>query len=195
MKNIRPIRQAIATPGHRPPGKEGAPKKRTVTRFAVAMAALVIPLICGLTSATSASAGILPPLSLTLSSAVINNSYDDWVASGSSYTPGLSDVQLWVQDVTNGSWTTLEYQSGLDTTSRAVYCVDHICREYLGGGLNTQGAKYWVTVAPGGLGYPGYWEAVHELQCGHSYQAVTYDPSDGWVYSNILTEPACQTTS
>ncbi len=191
MKNIRPIRQAIATPGHRPPGKEGAPKKRTVTRFAVAMAALVIPLIGGLASATSASAGILPPLGLTLSS----NSYDAWVVSGSSYTPGLSDVQLWVQDVTNGSWTTLEHQSGLDTTSRIVDCNRYGCELYRGGALSAQGASYYVPPIPGPDSFPGYWQPVHPLQCGHSYQAVTDDPSDGVVYSNILTEPACQTTS
>ena len=129
MNRIRQIRQAIATLGRRPPGKEGATKKRTVTRVGVAMAALAIPLIGGLASATSASAGILPPLGLTLSS----NSYDAWVASGSSYTPGLSDVQLWVQDVTNGSWTTLEHQSGLDTTSRIVDCNRYGCELYPGG--------------------------------------------------------------
>jgi hypothetical protein len=172
-------------PWHRPPGKEEAKKKRTVTRLTVAITALVLPLIGGL--ASSASAGTVPPRSLTLSS----NSFDDWVASGTSYTPGLSDVQLWVQDVTNGSWTTLEYQSGLDTSSNTVSCFDHICREYWGGGLSTQGASYYVSPIPGTYSFPGYWQAVHPLQCGHSYQAVTDDPSDGWVYSNILAEPAC----
>jgi hypothetical protein len=180
------IRQAIATLGHQPPGSI---QKRIQTRIAVATAALVIPLAVGLAGATSASASPLPPLSLTLSS----NSYDDWVASGISYTPGLTDVQLWVEDVTTGQWTTLEYQSGLHTTSRAVSCVNHSCRVYLGGSLHTQGASYYVPGAPGG--FPGYWQAVHPLQCGQSYQAITQNPSDGWVYSNILTEPACQTTS
>jgi hypothetical protein len=193
MNRIKQIRQAIATPGPRPPRKARATKKRTATRAAVAMAALAIPLIGGLVSATSASAGIgVQPLSLTLSS----NSYDAWVASGTSYTPGLSDVRLWVQDVTNGSWTTLEYQSGLSTTSNTESCFDHICREYFGGGLSAQGAIYYVSPAPGpGPVFPGYWTAVHPLQCGHSYQAVTDDPNDGWVYSNVLTEPACQITS
>jgi hypothetical protein len=181
------IRQIIAAPWHRPPGKEEAKKKRTVTRLTVAITALAVPLIGGLANAGSASAGILPPRSLTLSS----NSFDDWVASGTSYTPGLSDVQLWVQDVTNGSWTTLEYQSGLDTSSNTVSCFGHICREYWGGGLSTQGASYYVSPTPGPYSFPGSWQAVHPLQCGHSYQAVTDDPSDGWVYSNILAEPAC----
>jgi len=190
MNRIQQIRQAIATTGPRPPRTERATKKRTVSRAAAAMAALAIPLIGGLVSASSASAGILPPLSLTLSS----NSYDAWVASGVSYTPGLSDVRLWVQDVTNGSWTTLEYQSGLDTTSRGYFCNDHICTLYLGGGLSAQGALYYLAPVPGPESFPGYWTAVHPLQCGHSYQAVTDDPSDGWVYSNVLTEPACQTT-
>jgi hypothetical protein len=189
MNRIKQIRQAIATSGPRPARKERATKKRTATRAAVAMAALAIPLIGGLVSATSASAGVtLPPLSLTLSS----NSYDAWVASGASYTPGLSDVRLWVQDVTNGSWTTLEYQSGLDTTSNTESCFDHVCHDYWGGGLSAQGAIYYVPPVSGPFSFPGYWTAVHPLLCGHSYQAVTDDPSDGWVYSNVLTEPACQ---
>jgi hypothetical protein len=188
MNRIQQIRQAITKRGPRSPGKERPAKKRTVTRAAAAMA-LAIPLVGGLVSARPASAGILPPLSLTLS----RNSYDAWVASGVSYTPGLSDVRLWVQDVTSGSWTTLEYQSGLATTSRAYFCIDHICTDYQGGGLSAQGALYYVAPVPGPDSFPGYWTALHPLQCGHSYQAVTDDPSDGWVYSNVLTEPACQT--
>jgi len=35
-------------------------------------------------------------------------------------------------------------------------------------------------------------EAVHPLTCGHQYQAVTGDPTDGYVYSDVLTEPACK---
>lgn len=185
MNRIQQIRQATAALGHRPPG---ATRKRTLARLAAAMAALVIPLAGSLAGATSASAVTLPPLSLTLS----NSSHDSWAASGTSYTPGLNDVRLWVEDVTTAHWTTLEYQSGLDTTSRAYHClpnVPHLCEFYRGGSLHTQGAEYYVTGVPGG--FPGDWQSVHPLQCGHSYRAATDDPSDGWVYSNILTEPAC----
>ena len=34
-------------------------------------------------------------------------------------------------------------------------------------------------------------EAVDPLTCGHKYQAVTDDPTYGYVHSNVLSEPAC----
>jgi hypothetical protein len=193
VKKIRQVNgpKGTSTAAREPRNQEGEKtmKGHTLTRAAIAMVALVIPLIGGLTTATSASASTTPTLGLS------SDAYDTWVVSGSLYTPGLSDVQLWVQDVTNGAWTTLEYQSGLDTSKSAMPCRGSICVYYRGGSLSAEGARYYVSVPPGGLGYPGYWLAYHTLQCGHSYQAVTDDPNDGWVYSNVLTEPACQTIS
>jgi len=187
MNRIRTLRQ-VAASRPRPPGKKGTVRNRTRARVAVVMTALAVPLIAGLVSASSASANTTPALQLG------SNSYDDWIVSGSSYTPGLSDVQVWLQNVTGGKWTTVEYQSAVQTSSAGWICANRLCRYFSGGALSAQGASYWVSVPPGGFGYPGYWLANNPLACGDSYQAVTYDPSDGWVYSNVLTEPACPVT-
>jgi hypothetical protein len=185
MNNLRKLCQAIAAFRLRSPRQKGAAGNYTRARVATVMTALALPLLAGLLTASSASAGTGPALQLG------SNSYGDWVASGSSYASGLSDVQVWLQNVTNGGWTTVEYQSGVHTSVRSVTCSNHSCLISPGGILSAQGASYWVSVPPGGFGYPGYWQAEHPLACGHSYEAVTYDPSDGWVYSNVLTEPAC----
>jgi hypothetical protein len=151
----------------------------------MAMTALALPLFAGLASAGSASAATTPALHLG------STSWDAWAASGSGYTPKLTGVQLWIEDVTNPTRVTLEYQSGVHISGPGEVCSNHLCTWSPGGALSAQGASYWVTVPPGGFGYPGYWRAVHPLACGHRYQALTYDPSDGWAYSNVLTEPAC----
>jgi len=190
MNRLRQLRQATTTAScTRAPRTKGPARRRAQARVAMATTALALPLIAGLASAGPASASTTPALHLG------SNSIDAWVASGNSYTPGLSDVQVWIQDVTGGVRTTLEYQNGVQTSSRSVACHRNVCISSPGGTLSAQGASYWVPVPSGLLGSPGYWQAEHPLACGHSYQALTYDPSDGWVYSNTLTEPACQTTS
>ncbi len=185
------IRQVNATPERRPLGSKRNRARRAFASVGIAMVAIAIPLLAGLAGAISASASPTQPVL-----ALTSNSYDAWVAYGSSYTPGLSDVQLWIQDVTNGGWTTLEYQNNLSTSTTHTVCAgDPIrhCWVSFGGALSAQGALYYVPGVPGG--FPGSWAALHPLLCGHSYEPVSYDPSDGWVYGNVLTEPACITTS
>jgi hypothetical protein len=186
MNRIRQPRQATAAPRPCTPRRNGKATKHTRARVAVATTALALPLITGLVSAGPASASTTPALHLG------SNSIDAWVASGGSYTPGLSNVELWFDDVTNGIRTTLEYQDGVQTSSPSVACHRNVCIYVPGGNLSAQGASYWVSVPPGGFGYPGYWSATHPLACGHSYQAFTWDRSDGLVSSNVLIEPACQ---
>jgi hypothetical protein len=154
--------------------------KRLFVRLVVAAAALAAPLLFTLGSATAAHASTNAVLTLS------NGSYGTWAASGSSYGPGRSDVQIWVQDVTGGGWSTLEYQNGITTSTFSWWCNGWYCYARLGGLLSARGA----------LGYSSYgllgYYALHPLQCDHKYQAVTYDPADGWIYSNVLSEAACQ---
>ena len=108
-----------------------------------------------------------------------------WTAGGIGFDRGRSDVQLWV--MAKDSWTTVEHLSGISTTfttggsSQLIQLVQ-------GGTFGASGAQHYV--APFGL-FPGGMVTDHPLLCGTSYQAVAYDPADGYVYSNVLTEPAC----
>ena len=105
-----------------------------------------------------------------------------WAASGNTYARGLIGVQIWVMNVTDGGWSTVEYQSGLTTSSYSVF-------PYNPRGLfSAAGQTKQVLVDPD-VGYRT--EAVDPLTCGHKYQAVTDDPTDGYVYSNVLSEPTC----
>lgn len=156
--------------------------KRWSGRLAMAAAVVAAPVALMLGTSAAANAGTTPTLTLS------NGSYSAWVASGSGYTAGLSDVQIWVQDVTDGGWSTLEYQSSITTSSYYFHCYTGslpLCVFNPGGLLSAKGALGYYS----GL-FSGYY-AIHPLLCGHQYQAVTYDPNDGWVYSNVLTEPAC----
>ena len=56
-----------------------------------------------------------------------------------------------------------------------------------GGTVAAQGGTRWV--APGNWVIPTGWYENAPLWCGHLYQAYTYDPSDGYVWSNPLTNP------
>ena len=105
-----------------------------------------------------------------------------WVATGNTYAPGLGDVQIWVMNVTDGGWSTVEYQSGLTTSVRSILPANP------GGLFSAAGKTHQVLVDPN-VGYRT--EAVNPLTCGHKYQAVTDDPTDGYVYSNVLVEPTC----
>jgi hypothetical protein len=105
-----------------------------------------------------------------------------WVATGNTYASGLNDVQIWVMNVTDGGWSTYEYQSGLTTSAHSLVPSNP------GGLFSAAGKTHQVLVDPD-VGYRT--EAVDPVTCGHQYQAVTYDPTDGYVYSNVLSEPAC----
>ena len=143
--------------------QKGTARNHARARTAVALTALALPLTV-LASAGPASASTTPTLQLT-------DSGGDWVVSGSGYTPGLANVQLWIQDVTSAPWTTLEYQSGVHTSLHGWTCINHICTWSPGGALSAQDPK-------------------HPLVCYHSYEALTYDPTDGWTHSNIWTRYA-----
>ncbi len=148
-------------------------------RVALLVVAAALPVAISLTSASpaSASAG-----AVTLSAAA-NGS---WAASGSSFSPGRTDVQLWIQDTTSGGWSTLEYQAGLNTSAYQFGpCSPTRCAYNPGGLLTATGALYPLT-PPFSYRFP-----VHTLACGHSYLAVAYDPADGYSYSNTLTEASC----
>ena len=126
-----------------------------------------------------ANSPVHPTTTLTLTNGT--GAPGQWAATGNTYSPGLSDVQIWVMDVTHGGWSTLEYQSGLTTSARLLPFI-------LGGGLSAAGKLKEVLIDPD-VGYRK--EAVDPLKCGHNYQAVTDDPIDGYVYGNVLSEPAC----
>ena len=149
-------------------------------RAATIVASVALPVVVVFSSVTPASAA--GAAALTLSGA----SNGSWAASGSAFDPGRSDVQLWVRDITGGGWSTLEQQSGLHTSVHVFRCYTPTrCFYNPGGQLTANGAVYplnppWATPWP-----------VHTLSCAHSYQAVAYDPADGYSYSNVLTEPAC----
>jgi hypothetical protein len=121
----------------------------------------------------------------TFSRVTLSDQNGHWTANGAGFAAGRSDVQLWVMDV--GTWSTVEYQSGIYTTivnggpSQLVQLVQ-------GGGFVVSGAQHYVP--PAGI-FGGGTVNYHPLLCGTSYQAVAYDPADGYVYGNVLQEPAC----
>lgn len=103
-----------------------------------------------------------------------------WSVSGSAFSPGRSDVQVWV--VRADSWTTLEHRSGLTTSSPVVTPTFFLP----GGRLSAKGRQYWFQ----GFGIiPSHWANVNPLQCGQPYQAVAHDAADGYSDSNVLTTP------
>jgi hypothetical protein len=57
----------------------------------------------------------------------------------------------------------------------------------LGGTFSVDGGTHWVTPR----GFLGGWTENTPLNCGNIYQAYTDDTTDGLVWSNLLTEPAC----
>jgi hypothetical protein len=124
-----------------------------------------------------ADAPVHQPITLTLSNGTSNPG--QWVATGTGYARGLSDVSIYVYDVTNPSmgFPLLEAQYDLTTSSYSIF-------PYNPGGLfSAAGQEEKVFLNELG--------PVHPLQCGHQYEAVTYDPTDGYVQSNVLSEPAC----
>jgi hypothetical protein len=128
-----------------------------------------------------ANTPVHPTTTLTLSNTT-GSVAGQWVANGNTYAVGLGDVDIWVMNVTDGGWSTVEYQSGLSTSSRSLV-------PYNPGGLFAAAGQTKQVLVDPDVGYRT--EAVDPLTCGHHYQAVTYDPTDGYVYSNVLTEPVC----
>jgi hypothetical protein len=111
-----------------------------------------------------------------------------WVVSGAGFGASRSDVRVWVQNVP--SWTTLEDQSNITTSRSFYYFYGGVYHHVPGGQFTAEGLTTYIAPGPGVLG-GGSSFAENPLDCGHSYQAVAYDPADGYVYSNTLTEPAC----
>jgi hypothetical protein len=147
---------------------------------AAALIALTAGALAGLVAAAPAAfADTAPSLQLG------QGSYGAWTMTGHGFSPGRTDVQVWVMDTTNGSWTTLEHQSGLTTSIfRVNQCGQFICPIHLGGMLSATGQ-----VGPGVPGGFGPF-ATHPLACGRSYRPVAYDAVDGYVYGPTYSQ-AC----
>lgn len=130
------------------------------------------------------SAGIVGSIAATPAEAAGRLTLTDqagrWSLSGSGFSSGRSDVQVWVMRA--NTWTTLEYQSGV-TTTRPVFTLSY----YLPGGLmSAKGRQYWFQ----GSGIIGsHWANQNPLLCGQPYQGVAYDPVYGYSYSNVVTTP------
>ena len=149
------------------------------TRLAALL--LLVASLLGLAGLAGASPAAAAGGSLTLGTTSVPG---QWQVNGSQYSLPSSSVQLWVMDVTGGGWSTLEYQSGISTT-RYASCPLPGCYKYR---LTARGALSWF---PGSGVIPPHWRAVHPTLCGRSYQPVTYDGSNGWVYGTVRAEPAC----
>jgi hypothetical protein len=168
----------------RPARSRTAIGKRSLLHGLVAVTAVAGAAAFAAASAAPALANdpVHPTTTLTLSNGLGVPGGWQWAASGNTYAVGVSDVEIWVMNVTDGGWSTVEYQSGLTTSSRSIF-------PYNPGGLFSAAGKTQQVLIDPDVGYET--EALHPLTCGHRYQAVTDDPSDGYVYSNVLTEPAC----
>jgi hypothetical protein len=107
----------------------------------------------------------------------------EWVISGKGFESFKSDVSVWVQTVP--AWTTLEHQGGISTS--IPFCVQSrpggpvTCTT--GGSFTAKGAMVNTSLLGPLPEYP--------LGCSTDYQGVAYEPATGWVYSNVLDEPAC----
>ena len=169
---------------HRPFGARIMTGKRLLLHGLIAVTAMAGVAVLAAADAVPALANnpVHTGPSLTLSNAN-GDVAGQWAASGNTYARGLSDVQIWIMNVTDGGWSTVEYQSGLSTSSYSILPANP------GGLFSAAGQTKLVLVDPD-LGYRT--EAVDPLTCGHSYQAVTDDPTDGYVYSTVLNEAACK---
>lgn len=158
--------------------------KRFLLHGLVAVAAVAGVAAFAAASAVPALANdpVHPTTTLTLGNGLGVPGGWQWAASGNTYAMGLGDVDVWVMNVTDGGWSTVEYQSGLTTSSHSIF-------PYNPGGLFSAAGKTHQVLIDPDVGYVT--EALHPLTCGHQYEVVTYDPNDGYVYSNVLSEPAC----
>jgi hypothetical protein len=86
-----------------------------------------------------------------------------------------------------GTWTTVEHVSGIPTMFPSSG-PSQVIQLYSGGAFGASGAQHYVP--PAGI-FGGGMVNDHTLLCDHSYQAMAYDSADGYVYSNVLAEPAC----
>ncbi len=162
---------------------------RTARSLVAATALLAAPVLAGVLgfSAPAYAAPATASLNLTDGTAIGNlNPGSQWVVNGTGLAPSRSDVQVWIMKAS--TWTTLEYQSGQSTTA-PYYSTNCTATCYFlpGGRMTARGSTVaWGTPD----GFHGT-NVLHWLECATTYQAVSYDPVDGWVYSNLLTEPAC----
>jgi hypothetical protein len=155
-------------------------KKHRIAKLLVSGLALASSLVTGLAAATPAHASPKPSIELFADGSIAGR----WDADGLNFAPGLSGgsgVELWVRDLTTE--TVIEWQGDLPTTPGPGYeCFGPFsCVAWAVGAFYAQG-----TLSASGQ------TAEHPLQCANTYQAAAYDPADGWVYSNELTEPACR---
>lgn len=157
------------------------PRRRGLVITALAtFVAAVAALIVGLVPAQAAT----PTLSLSFSG-------DRWATAGSGYAQGRSDVTVWVYDITGGTAKALESRTPVTTSVTAKHCTAGkiiSCVFIFGGRLSTSGTRHWV--AGGGIIGP-HWQTDHPVLCGHTYQAFSYDASDGTVMSAPASTPAC----
>jgi hypothetical protein len=148
---------------------------------------LINLLVSGLALGSALTAGVAVAAPAHASSNASLYLYDNspiagqWEVQGKNFAPGLSNVQLWIEDLTTK--TILEYQTGIATTPEPGYvCYPYVgCYGWLVGFFGAQGALNSSDQI-----------AEHPLQCGHVYQAQAYDATDSQIYSNDLTMPACR---
>jgi hypothetical protein len=91
-----------------------------------------------------------------------------WVVNGSYFQVGLNNISLWIMDLgpSGADWNVFDYRSGISGN--------------------------WYPGAPGGVfSVSGDMNPPLPLSCGHQYEAVAVDSSDGWVYGNVFAAPAC----
>ena len=152
---------------------------RSLLRGLVAVTAVAGVAAWAATSAVPAlaDAPLHPTTTLTLSFGTGGDG--QWVATGTDYAPGLSDVKLGVDELLPGAgWTTIDYQTGLTTSSRSIAPYNP------GGLLSVLGNTIGLALPP-----PGFSEGVSnppQRPCVE-LQAFTWDPIDGFEGSNILS--------
>lgn len=104
-----------------------------------------------------------------------------WAMSGSGFASGRTDVDVWLMDST--TWTVVEHQGGLDTTSPIFWNGRLLVPAGL---MGANGTQHWF---PGAGLFPAGWYPDHPIRCGTRYQPVAHDAVDGYVYGAVYTEP------
>jgi hypothetical protein len=159
---------------------------KTRTRKLVAALALAVPIgTAALALAPAANANENTPGSLTLSENT-SNQPGNWNVDGNTFFAGRGDVQVWIMDLGAGTdWSVYDYKSGIGTSNSSQWCNPFKCWNIAGGSFSVAG-----DMSPG---WP--WSfgpaPLHPLECDHQYEAVAYDPADGYVYSNVFDAGAC----
>jgi len=177
----------------RPDGSRSMIGKRLLLHGLVAVTAVAGVAALAAVSAVPALADSPADTGPTLTLSNSTFAPGQWSATGSGYAAGLSDVQIFVEHVTGvkslgvtPEYPTLESQSGLTTSARSLV-------PYNPGGLFSGSGETRKEYVESRYGGAWGWTvvAVNPLQCGQQYWAFTWDPTDGVVSSNVLSEPAC----